>query len=241
MLRFGECKAGCRAYLAISGGCHVPEVLHSKSTYLLAKIGGYHGRPLQKNDQLKTGKPSGAAQQMLQSLQEKICCKQHFLELPWSLNPSFSPVLESAEKKPLKIRILKGKHFYWFNKVTRETFFQSSFQLSSQSDRMGYRLQGAELVCNQNSELLSEAVRFGTIQVPGDGNPIVLMADSQTTGGYPKIAETASIDLPALAQAKPGDRLVFTEISLTEAHRLLWEREERMKIAAYQIKKHFNR
>lgn len=239
ILRFGKCVSGCRAYLAIAGGFHIPEVLHSKSTYLLAGIGGYHGRALQKNDQLQTGNPSALAEKMLQSFRKNVPINRRFMEQSWSIHTSFISAGSNAKKEPLHIRVLKGIHFSWFDQKSKDDFFKKTFQLSSESDRMGYRLEGVKLKRTQMAEILSEAVRFGTIQVPGDGNPIVLMADSQTTGGYPKIAEAASIDLPVLAQAKPGDKLVFAEISLAKAHQLLWQREESMKIVQYQIQAHF--
>jgi len=105
---------------------------------------------------------------------------------------------------------------------------------------MGYRLQGAKLTLATEQEMISEAVNFGTIQVPPDGKPIILLADRQTTGGYPKIGQVIQVDLPIIAQAKPGEKLCFSEISLTEAHYLYMEREKYINEIKNGIQLKFN-
>jgi len=109
--------------------------------------------------------------------------------------------------------------------MARSQLVETEFRVSSSSDRMGYRLEGNALELSAPTELLSEGVTFGTVQLPPGGAPIVLMADRQTTGGYPRIAEVASVDLPLIAQLKPGDRLRFSVISLAEAQQLYLAQE----------------
>ena len=115
------------------------------------------------------------------------------------------------------VRLIAGAHAELLAAPSRTRLFSASFNISSSSDRMGYRLEGVELPLRSPVELLSEGVAFGTMQLPPDGMPIVLMADRQTTGGYPRIGEVASVDLPLIAQLKPGDRLRFRPVSVDEA------------------------
>jgi antagonist of KipI len=118
------------------------------------------------------------------------------------------------------VRLIPGTHADYLAAPSRTKLFSASFNISASSDRMGYRLEGVELPLRNPVELLSEGVAFGTVQLPPDGMPIVLMADRQTTGGYPRIGEVASSDLPLIAQLKPGDRLRFRPISVDEAQEL---------------------
>lgn len=122
--------------------------------------------------------------------------------------------------------MIKGKQFDWFSIAAQKSFFKSKYKIQSESNRMGFRLNGEPLYLHFQKELITEAVTFGSIQVPPNGLPIILMADRQTTGGYPRIAQVAAIDLPLLAQKKPGDSIPFTEISLDEAQQLYIEREK---------------
>ncbi|MDY0404952.1 biotin-dependent carboxyltransferase family protein [Virgibacillus sp. 179-BFC.A HS] len=236
VLRFGTCRSGCRAYLAIAGGFAVADVMESKSTYLLANIGGYQGRALQQGDSLQAGECTETAKKLLVSLRNKLGSTAHVWQAPWGVSDSFC---KSFSQKIIPIRVTHGKHFDNFDAASRKNFFAKPFHISSQSDRMGYRLENNKLINLSNKQLLSEAVRFGTIQVPPDGNPIVLMADHQTTGGYPKIAEVATVDLPLLAQAKPGDQIQFQSISLAEAHKLMLEREKALQLLRLQINQQF--
>jgi antagonist of KipI len=128
------------------------------------------------------------------------------------------------------VRVTRGGQFSWFSESGREKFFTGEFQVSAQSDRMGYRLTGPEISLLHPRELLSEAVTVGTVQVPANGQPIILMADCQTTGGYPKIAEVITADLPVLAQMRPGEKVRFQEVSVDEAQRLLREQERKLSL-----------
>lgn len=220
-LRFKGCVSGCRGYLAVAGGFALDEKLNSKSTYLRAGIGGYEGRSLREEDVLPLGTPSLQAQLITAKLSAKKT-KEPFTSVDWGVATSLRPL---ETDNPI-IRVVKGKEFSRFTKLAQALFFKKNFKITAQSDRMGYRLEGTKLTLSEPLELISEAVAFGTVQVPPEGNLIILMADRQTTGGYPKIAQVASVDLPQLAQAKPGDNLSFKEISLDEAQQLYLDREK---------------
>jgi allophanate hydrolase subunit 2 len=124
------------------------------------------------------------------------------------------------------IRVMRGPHTALFTDTSINDFLTTAYRIGPQSERMGYRLEGARLSMKSSKQLLSEATSFGSIQVPPDGNPIVLMADRQTTGGYPKIAHVATVDLPVIAQCMPGETLRFTETTLAQAQQLDNQREE---------------
>lgn len=223
-LKFGGCQKGCRAYLAVSGGFAVPEVMNSKSTYLRAGIGGFKGRALKAGDVLETGKPSLQSLKMKDYLSKQLLDKA-FVENDWGIAPKLIPETVGNPE----IRITRGRQFDLFTYESRIQLFNHAFEVTAQSDRMGYRLKGPALALSEHAEQISEAVNFGSIQVPPDGNPIVLLADRQTTGGYPKIGQIAAVDLPLLAQAKPGDALRFAEISNEQAQQLLIKREMKLK------------
>ncbi|MCM3717828.1 biotin-dependent carboxyltransferase family protein [Fictibacillus phosphorivorans] len=222
-LKFGGCKTGCRAYLAVAGGFDLPEVMNSKSTYIRAGIGGFNGKPLQTDDELQLGKPSEFADQITKGLAAELD-GQKFAEMQWTIASEFT---STAASKP-KVRVMKGRQYDWFTHESQMKLFTESFEVTSQSDRMGYRLKGPELQLEKEQEMLSEAVNFGTIQVPSEGNPIVLLADRQTTGGYPKIGQIATVDLPIMAQLKPGDKVQFTEVSHEVAQQLYLDREKQL-------------
>lgn len=198
---FGRRRSGARAYLAVAGGFRLEQVLGSRATNLRAGFGGWHGRRLEKGDLLPlTGS---------------------FANPPRLLIPDSLPCVIDAAP----LRLLPGRDWTAFTDAAQAALRESPFTVTPQSDRMGYRLQGPALQLTAPHECLSEAVAFGTVQVPPDGQPIVLMADRQTTGGYPCIAQVARIDLPRLAQCVPGDVLAFTFVDLAEAQRLDLARE----------------
>ncbi|SIT71471.1 5-oxoprolinase subunit C family protein [Edaphobacillus lindanitolerans] len=216
VLRFGRPVSGCRVYIAIAGGIDVPEVMGSRSTYIKAGIGGFCGRLLQKGDRLPAGEASEAARALTDRLLGSGSGRP-FSETGWSVAEECGTSLaEEAE-----VRMMRGPQFGWFDEESRERFFGGAFIVSSESDRMGYRLKGAGLKLAHPRELLSEAVVPGSVQVPSGGSPILLMADRQTTGGYPKIGQAATADLPVIAQLPPGGRLRFREVSVEEAQSAL--------------------
>lgn len=214
ILKFGAPRTGCRAYVAIAGGISVAPVMNSKSTYLRAGIGGFHGRALDAGDELPIGRIADEAIEALRKASDQ--------EVDWQIPaPRYSA-------EPI-VRLMRGRQFDLFNSTSQQRLFTEAFSVSTDSDRMGYRLEGPQLSLTEPKELISEAVAFGSIQVPADGNPIILLADRQTTGGYPKIGQIASVDLPLATQLKPGDRIRFKEITLEEAQTLFIEQEQQIR------------
>lgn len=223
-LRFAGARFGTRAYLAVAGGFPLPEVMGSRSTYLRAGLGGFQGRALREGDELPIGAPSRLARLLFGQLQS--CADEYgFVAAEWGVAPELLP---AYQEQPV-IRALQGNQFELFSLESREAFFTRPFRVTPQSDRMGYRLEGPPLKLAETFELISEPVAFGTVQVPAEGNPIVLLADRQTTGGYPKIAHIATVDLPVMAQTKPGDILRFQEIGREDAELLYLEQESRIR------------
>ncbi len=211
-LAFGARTAGLRAYIAWNGGIALPSVLGSRSTYLRGGFGGYHGRALQKGDVLNM---LGALdKRALNDLEQEL----------WKIKVYLPAVLGLVPRAA--IRVMRGAHTGLFTDASIADFFAGDYRVSPLSERMGYRLQGPQLSLKSSTQLLSEATSFGSIQVPPDGNPIILMADRQTTGGYAKIGHVATVDLSLIAQAMPGETLRFTEISLAQAQQLDGQRED---------------
>ena len=216
VMSFGEARWGCRAYLAVAGGIDVPAVMGSRSTNLRARIGGIKGRALRADDQVPTpprrpGDPIAAG------------AAAGGGPMPFALSERF---VETAEAASLygdqkSVRVLPGPHLELFDERDRRLFLERAFEVSPRSDRMGYRLAGPVLDSSPRAELVSSAVLMGTVQVPGGGEPILLMADRQTTGGYPAIAQVTTADLPLIAQLKPGDEVRFELVTLDQAHAAL--------------------
>jgi len=216
-LKFGRAQTGCRCWLAISGGIDAPVVLGSRSTDLRANFGGIEGRALRDGDQLLLGqfRPSQTA------TAESISS--------WGGPHDW---VSPAKRYPA-LRFVRGVDWSRFGDVTIQRFTIHEFKVSPDSDRMGVRLDGPELKRQDETDLISEAVAPGTIQVPPSGKPILLLGDCQTIGGYPKIAHVITVDLGIAAQLRAGDGVRFSEVSLQDAHRLLVEREgdrERFRI-----------
>jgi antagonist of KipI len=225
-LRFGRRTAGLRAYLAVGGGLDVPAVLGSRSTYARGGFGGWQGRALQAGDVLPL-RPGGL-------MAPEIDAAIGFLAAPALALELLSPLPDPAPTACATVAVVAGEHWQAFTPAAQQAFLAQRWRVGPQSDRMGYRLQGQSLAPAVMGELLSEGVAFGTVQVPPDGQPIVLMAERQSTGGYPKIAHVASVDLPLLAQLAPGQHLRFELISLDMAQALLEDRErqaQRLRLA----------
>ena len=201
VLEFGAAGNGCRGYLAIAGGIAVPSVMGSRATYLRGQVSGFHGRALERGDVLQVY-AAGVAN----------TCRS------WYIRQPHYPV-------ECTVRVVCGPHAEMFTKEGLATFFSSEYDVTPASDRMGYRLKGATIERNGSSDIISDSIPLGGIQVPADGQPIVLMADRQTTGGYPRIGTVISVDLPWLAQCKPGSRVRFQKVAVEEAQRLYREME----------------
>jgi len=197
VLKFTKPIEGARAYLAVNNGLKVDKWLGSYSTNTKATAGGFNGRRLMKDDVI------------------------HFerqIDLPTSNDILFTlPWKQEIEKQEEVIKFIKGPEWDWLTDQSKEKFQNASFQITSASDRMGYRLSGQPLGQAEARQLISSVVTFGTVQLLPDGQLIVLMADHQTTGGYPRIANIISAHLPALAQTQPGAIVHFAETSLHTA------------------------
>ncbi len=232
LVTFGSVIQGVRAYLAVNGGIDVPEVLHSKSTALRSGWGGLHGRTLQEGDHLKVGSSSmRSIQQLIQLREHWLSSNQLSYSVPWSVSYTIRP--QYAPHPTL--RVIPGQEYEWFGSQACLLTTQS-FKVTAQSDRMGYRLEGEQHIrLSSPKELLSEAVSMGTVQVPHGGNPIVLMADHQTTGGYPRMAHVISVDLPLLAQVMPGADIQFELVSISDAQRLLLQWEHKWEQCLVQL------
>ncbi|MDU2240893.1 MAG: biotin-dependent carboxyltransferase family protein [Paenibacillus sp.] len=220
MLTFGPIQLGCRAYLAVGGGIDVPVRMNSRSTYLRAGIGGYEGRALVAGDRLTLGDMTQRGSHLL-GLLAREASKEYGAVSRWAVFPEMLPKYAA---NPI-VQLIPGEEYDLFQVQSQQILWQEEFAVLPQSDRMGYRFKGRELQMNPSKEMISSAVTMGTVQVPPDGNPIILMADRQTTGGYPKIAQVASVDLPLLAQTNLGARVRFREVTLQEAQRQWIERE----------------
>jgi len=216
-LKFGLAQIGCRCWLAISGGIDVPVVLGSHSIDLRANFGGLEGRALRDGDQLSLGEFRQSETAAAAGISSWTA--PHDWASPASRHPS--------------LRFIRGVDWNRFNDLPIQRFKQHEFTVSPDSDRMGLRFEGSELKREDETDLISEAVAPGTIQVPPSGKPILLLGDCQTIGGYPKIAHVITVDLGIAAQLRAGDGVRFFEVSLQDAHRLLMERErdlERFRI-----------
>jgi antagonist of KipI len=209
-------ETGGRAWLGISGGIDVPMALGSRSTDLRGNFGGYEGRALQDADVLSLNKerPFTIRREKRDSGLESVA--------PWGAPASWANI----SRDNVVLRIVPGADWQRFTGGAQRALANGAFTVCPDSDRMGVRLEGPELQRNDPGDLLSEAVAPGTLQVPPNGKPILLLGDCQTIGGYPKIGHVITVDLPIAAQLWPGDTVRFAEVSLADAHRLLREREE---------------
>jgi antagonist of KipI len=233
-LRFGRVKSGCRVYLAVAGGLDVPRVFGSRATYLRASFGGLCGRAIKAGDLLSTNAPSTLSERIGASLRTE---KRGPSVARWSIGSTLRPPYSDD----VQVRLIPGAHLDRIAASARDGLLGGTFRVSSSSDRMGYRLEGKAIALREPVELLSEGVTFGTVQLPPGGAPIVLMADAQTTGGYPRLGEVASVDLPLIAQLKPGDRVRFRLTSLERAQAEYLAAEEEIAQARAAIAFRFSR
>jgi biotin-dependent carboxylase-like uncharacterized protein len=214
---------GGRCYVAFSGGIEVPLCLGSRSTDLAAAFGGFQGRALQAGDCLNLGR---APQ-------------------PWALTETHSfgikPIQwcavlpQAADSAAVTIRMLPGLEYWQLDAEQQALFAASDWQLSTQSNRMGYRLQGPALQLPAQQELLSHAVFPGTVQLPPNGQPIVLLADAQTSGGYPRLGSVIAADLWRLAQLKPLGHVRFVPVTQDQAVRALQANERYLQRIEYAL------
>jgi KipI family sensor histidine kinase inhibitor len=200
-LDFSKLTGGVRACLAVAGGIQVPRVLGSMATDLRAAFGGFAGRALRAGDLLTFGESNPSP---------RIG--------DWHVGRAENP-------SPIELRFIPGIQQHWFREAARQRFTHESYQLTARSDRMGARLAGPKLLLAEPREMASQAVACGSVQVPPDGQPIILLAERQTIGGYPQIGHIVSVDLPKLARAWPGTAVSFREVTWEEARKLKREHE----------------
>ena len=204
-LECGMMKSGIRSYLAVQGGFDVRPVMGSASTNLGGQFGGIDGRKLKKGDVLRVRAHDGLRARRLR---------------PGALD-------RFVADGP--IRVTEGSQHDWFGPQAVATFTSCSYQVLDQSNRNGLRLRAEAIRPLKQSQLLTDGIPLGGVQVPEDGQPIVLLADQQTTGGYPKIATVISADMSRVGQLGPGDQVQFAVISMAEALQLLREQEQRLQ------------
>lgn len=202
----GPPMRGFIVYIAFSGGVDVEPVLGSRSTYLTGRFGGFEGRQLKRGDRLKIGSPMG---------------EPKYVELERPELPALGTVV--------KVRATMGTHADLFSDEAIETFFGQEYTITPESDRMGYRLKGRPIEYEGGGRVPSFPILEGFVQVPHGGQPIVLLADAQTVGGYPVIASVVPPDVRLVANSRPGMKLKFIRIEPNEAQRLAREWEERLK------------
>ena len=196
LLRLGAAKTGCRAYIAFAGGLDVPQVMGSRATALQNKVGGWQGRKLAKGDQLGFRAPNPG------------------LPLPRAV-PAPAPAGREAV-----IRVILGPQDDRFTREGIDTFLSQPYTVSKDFDRMGCRLEGPVIQHETDGNIISDGMVTGAIQVPTSGQPIIMLAERQTVGGYTKIATVISADLPLVGQRKTGDVIRFQAVTVEEAHQL---------------------
>ena len=214
VLELGGMSVGCRAYLAVDGGFDIAKVLGSRSTDLHARLGHANGRALRAGDELPIGASTSLAS--AHDINE-------LMSLPWGVDPH--PWFDFAFQP---LALLPGKHSDLLDDTSQQNLHAGKFILSKDSNRTAGRLEGHTLNLRQPLELISEATLPGTLQLPPSGQPIVLLAEAPVTGGYPRIGQIAAVDLPRLAQRRPGDAVCFRQSTLDDAVRRLHEREQRL-------------
>ncbi len=205
ILTFGAVSDGMRSYVSVAGGIDVPMLLGSRSTYTKSNLGGYHGRSMKIGDIIKANCLKTKVEISVKSLPKTLV---------------FYPYGHVHN-----LRVVLGPQDKAFTAEGISTFLDSEYIVSIQSDRVGYRLEGPVVEHSNGFDIISDGSSLGSVQIPGDGCPIVLMSDRGTTGGYTKIATVISTDIYKLAQAMAGDRITFTLVNIDEAENLLRKRE----------------
>ena len=214
VLQFTGCKSGCRGYIAFSSYLNIPIVMGSRSTSTKYTVGGFNGRKLEEDDY--------------------ILFRQKRRYLPYFLSRSLD--INEFDSSKISLRAVLGPQDACFTKDGIETFLNETYTVTSEFDRMGYRLDGPFIASKAKTDIISEGLVFGAIQVP-NGKPLVLLSDRQTAGGYAKIATVASVDLPKLVQLKQDGKVRFSAISVDEAQQLLIKEEEEMNALRTKIHK----
>jgi len=210
ILECGLLRNGARTYVAFAGGVTVPKLLGSASTHLAAEFGGFHGRPLRTGDILEIG--------------EKAC----------DARAANRASLRALARARTTIRVTKGPQYHWYEEDVLMQFCASEYRVTEQSNRLGLRLLGQTVKPSSAGELLTEGVSLGAIQIPPNGQPIVLFIDQQTTGGYPKLANVIAADMHCIGTLRPRDTVRFELVSIAEAIQVLREQERALAEAFHE-------
>jgi antagonist of KipI len=227
VLHFPSLVQGGCCYISVHGGFCMKKWLDSYSTNLKAGAGGWHGQPLKKGDELPFSENTIYFAGLLKE-------ENNFAILPWRVN------VGEQYRDPHVIGVLPGNEWKKLTPVSQKIFPENNFLIHPSSDRMGFQLNGTPLSLAEPTELISSAVSFGTVQLLPSGQLIVLMADHQTTGGYPRIAHVISAHLPKLAQLRPGDPLQFNMTDQSTAEALLAARQKELHILQRACLDHLN-
>lgn len=213
-LVLGSAESGCRSYIAFAGGLKIKECFGSKSTNMKCVIGGYQGRALKAKDEIEFVNPSAKLKDIEKHVHNQF----------------------EAIASPRTIRVVMGPQDDYFTEEGIKTFLNAPYMLTSDSNRMACKLSGPVIASNKATDIISDGISLGSIQVSSNGQPMVMLSDRQTTGGYAKIATVISTDIPGIAQCKPGDSICFKSISLEMAHTLYQQRVEAIKKLQSNIK-----
>ena len=211
VVRITTGQVGTYGSVAVAGGLDIPVVMGSRSTNLRCGIGGYHGRALMAGDTIPLRHPEMGR-----------------LDLSWRWVPARRLIMPSDPDTTV-IRVIPGPQEDMFTKEGIRTFYESEYTISSHCDRMGYRLNGPAVASLHGSDILSDGITNGSIQIAGTGEPIVMMADRQTTGGYAKIASIINVDIPLFAQLRPGQVVRFERCTIDEAQELMREADRQWR------------
>jgi antagonist of KipI len=212
VLKFTKVIKGSRCYFATVQNFHLTKWLNSYSTNVKAEAGGFEGRALRHGDVIGFEKNEAIANYLV---------GKKFLPLPWK-------ALRAAETSTTWIELIPGPEWHWLDEDSRHSICSNSYKITTVADRMGYRLEGLQLKLKEQKQLVSSGVSFGTVQLLSNGQLIVLMADHQTTGGYPRVANVISAHLPSLAQMQPNEELRFKLTSINQAEQKLLQQHNHL-------------
>lgn len=215
VLKLCAAKSGCRTYVAFSGGLDVPVVMGSRATGIQNRVGGFQGRKLAKDDAI----PFRAPKEILDNM---------------SRRKADHSIPEGREKV---LRVILGPQEDFFTREGLQTFLSQPYAVTNDFDRMGCRLEGAVIGHRVDGNIISDGMVTGAIQVPTSGQPIIMLAERQTVGGYTKIATVISADLPVIGQSRPGDIIRFQAVELLQAHKIWRERQRRLDALEEQFRR----
>ena len=230
-LVLGGMPRGARSYVAVAGGIDAAPLLGSRSSDVNAGLGA---APCAAGDVLACGAASARAAAWLHAALARDAAAE--VAASWQLDPQ--PWADADPTRP--IRVVAGAHFARLDARSQRDLFDATFRIGSDSNRVGYRLDGAALSLREPLELVSAGVVPGTLQLPPGGAPIVLMSEAPTSGGYPRIAQVIGVDLPRLAQRRPGDSVRFAETSLADAQTRYLERERALARLQRHVQERFD-